>query len=217
MWVCAIVLIQSMLVLQWAGTHLDARRTYRCCRRTDGSRNGGSRVGLGWVVPLRSTLGSVLRQTSFQLLWSLDLGFLRLGLASDSARRRVAGSGAAFSLHLEILVQNTLLVRVNKVLRNAAHAEDLGVDTLAALNRIFDASQGLLMNLLQVHRQAASSVETTVAVVATEVLCFLVREEDSGVVEVALAVVTPRALDEFLNLGVVALLDHDCSGRGDLM
>jgi hypothetical protein len=52
------------------------------------------------------------------------------------------------------------------------------------------------VDLLQTHREATGSVEATVAVVATEVLGFLVREEDSGVVKVALAVVAPRALDE---------------------
>jgi hypothetical protein len=194
------------------------KKTYGCGRRTDRARNRGGRggrVGLSWVGPLGSTLLPVRLEASLQLLWSLELGLFGLGLASDGARRRVAGACAAFGFHLEVLVHNALLVGVNKVLRDAAHAENLGVDTLAAFDGILDRRQSLFVDLLQVHRQATSSVEATVAVVATEVLCFLVGEEDSGVVEVALAVVTPRALDELLNLGVIALLDHACSGWMD--
>lgn len=191
------------------------KKTYGSGRRTDGARNRGGRggrVGLGWFGPLSSLLLSVRLEASLQLLWSLELGLFGLGLAGDGARRRVAGARATFSLHLEVLVHDPLFMGVNEVLRDTTHAENLGVDAFTAFNRVLDRRQGLLVDLLQVHRQAASSVEATVAVVATEVLCFLVGEEDSGVVEVALAVVTPRALDELLNLGVIALFDHDWGG-----
>jgi hypothetical protein len=203
------------------------KKTYGRGRRTDGARNrdgrggdkgsrGGDRGVRGVKVgfSLSTTLGLVGFGTRLDFLWGLVLRLFCLWLADFSPRRRVASSGATFGLHLEVLVHDPLFVGVNKVLRDTAHAEDLGVDTLAAFDGIFDASQSLFVDLLQVHRQATSSVEPTVAVVAPEVLCFLVGEEDSGVVEVALAVVTPRALDELLNLGVVALFDHDRGGWG---
>jgi hypothetical protein len=143
------------------------------------------------------------------------LGLFGLGLAGRSARRGVTGASATLSLHLEVFVHDALFVVIDKVLGDTAHAEDLGVDALAAFNGVFDLGQGLLVDLLQVHRQATSSVEATVAVVATEVFGFLVGEEHSGVVEVALAVVAPRALDELFDLGVVALLDHVCGAWMD--
>jgi hypothetical protein len=185
------------------------KKTYGRGRRTDGAWNRGGRGG-DWGVrgvevdlSLSTTLDLVGFGTSFGFLWGLVLCLFCLGLAGFRARRRVASSGATFGLHLEVLVHDPLFLGVNKLLRDTAHTEDLGVDTLAAFDGIFDVSQSLFVDLLQVHRQATSSVEPTVAVVAPEVLCFLVGEEDSGVVEVALAVVTPRALDELLNIGVV--------------
>jgi hypothetical protein len=52
--------------------------------------------------------------------------------------------------------------------------------------------------------------------VALEVLGLLVLGEDAIIVEVALAVVAPRARDDLLDVGVVALflVDHGCGGCG---
>jgi hypothetical protein len=72
--------------------------------------------------------------------------------------------------------------------------------------------------LLQVHEEATSSVKAPVAVVALEMLGFLVVDEDLLVVEVALAVVAPRARENVLDGGVVALLlGHGCGVVGDVV
>lgn len=57
----------------------------------------------------------------------------------------------------------------------------------------------------------ASSVEASRTAIAFEMLCLLVVDEDLEVVEVALAVIAPWALEEVLDFGVLTLLfGHGC-------
>jgi hypothetical protein len=160
---------------------------------------------------LSSTFGSVLGQARLQFFRGLHLALLRIGLSSLLAWWRVASRGPTVGFLFEELVEDTLAVRIKEVFRDAHHAEDLGLDSLAALDGILDGSQSLLVHLLQVNRQTSSGVETAVALVAFEVLGLLVRDEDFLVVEVALAVVAPRAGDKVFDVDAVALfLDHRC-------
>ena len=156
----------------------------------------------------------MLGQTRLELFRSLHLALLRVGLSL--ARRRVTSQSPAVSLLLEELVEDTLLVRLDELVGDAHHAEDFRLDILAAFDGVVDGSKGLLVHLLQVNLQTTRGVEATVALVALEVLGFLVGDEDFLVVEVALAVVAPRAVDELLDIGAVALflVHHGCGDGG---
>jgi hypothetical protein len=165
---------------------------------------------------LSRTFGSVLGQTRLELFRSLHLALLRVRLSSLLARRRIASQGPTIGLLLEELVEDALPVRVEELVWDAHHAEDFGLNVLATFDGVVDGSEGLLVNLLQVNLQTTSGVEAAIAVVTLEVLCFLVRDEDFLVVKVALAVVAPRARDEVLDIGTVALflVHHGCGGGG---
>lgn len=64
----------------------------------------------------------------------------------------------------------------------------------------------------------ASCVEASRAAIAFEMLCLLVVDKDLEVVEVALAVVAPWALEEVLDFGVLTLLfGHGCGGARWMM
>jgi hypothetical protein len=166
--------------------------------------------------PLSGTFGSVLGQACLELFRSLHLALLRVRLSVLLARRRVTGQSPAIGLLLEELVEDTLPVRIKELVRDAHHAEDFGLDALATLDSVVDDSESLLVDLLQVNLQTAGGVEATIALLALEVLCFLVRDEDFLVVEVALAVVAPRARDDLLDIGTVALflVHHGCGEGG---
>ena len=102
--------------------------------------------------------------------------------------------------------------------RYSHHAEDFGLDALAAFHGVVEVGERRLVHLLQVDRQSASSVKATVAIVTLKVLCLLVRDQNLLVVEVALAVVAPRARENVLDGGVVALLlGHGCGVVGDVV
>jgi hypothetical protein len=93
---------------------------------------------------LSSTFGSVLGETCLQFFRGLHLALLRTGLSSLLAWWRVASRGPTVGFLFEELVENTLAVRIEEIFRDAHHAEDLGLNALAALDGILDGSQSLL-------------------------------------------------------------------------
>jgi len=100
-------------------------------------------------LSLSGTFGSVLGSTRLELFLGLHRALL-LCVGLSLARWRVASLSPAVGLLLEVLVQDTLPVRVEELLWDATHSEDFGVDVLAAFNGVFDGSEGCLVNLLQV-------------------------------------------------------------------
>jgi len=163
----------------------------------------------------------VLGSTSLHLFHSLELALFRVGLSVVLAWRRVTSQSPTVGLLLVEFVLDALSMRRNELVRNARHAEDFRLDVLAAVDGVFDGGESRLVDLLQVHLQAAGSIKAAVAVVALVVLGLLVRNEDLQVVKVALAVVAPWARENFLEVGLVALflVDHDCGvcGVSDVM
>ena len=173
-------------------------------------------LALLFSLPLCRTFGSVLGKTGLELFGSFQLALLGVGLSVALTRRRVASQGPTVGLLLEEFVQDALSVRIEELVGDAHHAKDFRLDVLAAVDGVVDGSEGGLVHLLQVDLQAAGSVKAAVAVVALEVLSLLVGDEDLLVVKVALAVVAPRARDDLLDVGLVALLlvAHVCGGCG---
>lgn len=168
-------------------------------------------------LPLCGTFGSVLGKTRLELCRSLHLALL-LCVGLSLAWRRVASQSSVVGLLLEELVQDALSVRVEELLWDATHPEDFGVDVLAAFDGVLDNGEGCLVNLLQVDCKTARGVKPAVTMVALEVLGLLVLCKDTIIVEVALAVIAPRARDDLLDVGLVALfLVHHGCGVCDLM
>jgi hypothetical protein len=174
-------------------------------------------LALLFGLPLGLAFGYVLGSACLELFGSLLHPALpRVGLSLT--RRRIASLGPAVGLLLEEGGRDTLSVRFDELLWDAHHAEDFRLDVLAAFHGVVDDGEGDFVHLLQVHEEATSSVKAPVAVVALEMLGFLVVDEDLLVVEVALAVVAPRARENVLDGGVVALLlGHGCGVVGDVV
>lgn len=60
-------------------------------------------------------------------------------------------------------------------------------------------------------RLTSGGIETAIASLAPEVLCFLVVCKDFVVVEIALAIVAPGASQHLLDVGMPALLLRHCA------
>lgn len=60
----------------------------------------------------------------------------------------------------------------------------------------------------------SSCIQSAIAVVTLEMLCFLMGDKDLQVVKVALAVVAPRTVKKLLEGGTTSLFAH-CTVDGD--
>lgn len=68
------------------------------------------------------------------------------------------------------------------------------------------------MNLRHMDRQPACRVQAPAASFALEVFCFLVVDQNLEIIEIALAIITPRSGELLLNVGMASLFLTHCSG-----
>lgn len=61
--------------------------------------------------------------------------------------------------------------------------------------------------------RTSCSIESSVASLALEMLCFLMLNQDAQIVEVALAVIAPRSSEDILDVGVLSLLLAHCDNH----
>ena len=141
-------------------------------------------------------------------------GRFKLGLfagPSSAVCRRVARSSASLSFCLGILLEYALVVRLDNLFRNALHAKDLYLESRAIRQGILNDGQRLLVDLLEMDVQAASSVEASAAAIAFVVLGLLMIDQDFEVIEIALTIVAPRSREDLVDLRVLPLvLPHPC-------
>ena len=154
---------------------------------------------------LGSDARAMLSQTGLDFFRGLDADLLGRVLAA-LAGRGVTGGGKAVGLGLVEVLDDALVVLLDDILGDALNAEDLDLEALAVRQGVLNMRQGLLVDLVHVHRQAAGRVQPPAAAVAFEMLGLLVGDEQLQVLEVALAVVAPRPGQDFLDVGVTALL-----------
>jgi len=131
-----------------------------------------------------------------------------LGLLASTASAAGTGPGSSLTLSLMLveLLEHSLVVLDSHIFRNAFHAKDLDVKASPVGQRVVDGGEGFFVDLAHVDAQASCGTQSAAASFALEVLGLLMVDENLEVVEVALAVVTPRPSKDLLDVRVIALL-----------
>jgi hypothetical protein len=75
------------------------------------------------------------------------------------------------------ILNDSLVVLLDDILRNTFHTEDFDIQTLPVGKRIFDLLKGLLVHLVHMHRQATRSIQPLSAPVAFKMLRLLMGDE----------------------------------------
>jgi hypothetical protein len=96
-------------------------------------------------------------QSLLQLRWRLKFGFLLLPTLIPTGTR-VASGGTTFGFGLVETCDYALIMCLDNIFRDSFHTKDFDFETLPVGQRVVNARESLLVNLIHMYREASCSI-----------------------------------------------------------